>query len=81
MRIGWEALPLSPKMHLQFLGIPKSDLWEWRKVDVKKNIRLSSKQTVGVDGEGGIHGDILISDLGEQLDVRVWSSKEKSGRR
>lgn len=51
------------------------------KVDVKKNIRLSSKQTVGVDGKGGIHGDILISDLGEQLDVWVWSSKEKSGRR
>ena len=28
-----------------------------------------------IDGKGGIRGDILISDLGEQLDVWVWSSK------
>lgn len=34
-----------------------------------------------IGGKGGIHGDIPISDLGEQLDVWVWSSKEKSGDR
>lgn len=31
--------------------------------------------------EEGAHGDTSISDLGEQLDMWVWSSKKKSGRR
>lgn len=75
LRIRWETMLLSLKMHFSLLGISKRNIWEWRKIDIRKILGgywLFGGMWELMEKEAPV---TLVSALGKPLDEWVWTSK------